>query len=138
MHLGADMETIKKTSQDFADIEQLLAEDPESTQLEMLAGIDCDEEDVENQRTDGDDDPMVTIELIAQWNPVTKEGILDWCFARESVINDAEPTFEHGGPLLGFRYRADEPELDDLLDTAVPLLNEAVDWAEFQLGDEEE
>jgi hypothetical protein len=131
------METVKKTSQDYADIEELLGENPDLTQLEMLAGIDCDEEDIEAQRENGDDDPMATIELIAQWNPDTKEGILDWYFARESTINDEEPVIEHGGPLFAFRYTTEEPELEDLLEKAVPALNESVDWAEFALNDEE-
>lgn len=131
------METVKKTSQDYSDIEELLGENPDATQLEMLAGIDCDEEDIEAQRENGDDDPMATIELIAQWNPDTKEGILDWYFARESTIDDEEPVIEHGGPLFAFRYTTEEPELDDLLEKAVPALNDAVDWAEFALNDED-
>lgn len=135
---GAGMETVKTTSQDYADIEELLGENPEVTELEMLAGIDCDEGDVEAQRENGDEDPMATIELIAQWNADTKEGILDWYFARESTINDEEPVIEHGGPLFGFRYTSDEPDFESILEFAVPALNESVDWAEFALNDEEE
>lgn len=129
---------IEKASEEYSVIEELLGEHPDSTQLEIVGGIDCDDEDIDSQREAGEEDPMATIELIAHWNPNTKEGILDWYFARESTIGEEEPTIEHGGPLLAFRYATDEPDLDALLDDAVPALNEAVEWAEFQLNDEEE
>lgn len=129
---------IEKASEEYTVIEELLGENPDSTQLEIVAGIDCDDEDIDAQREAGEEDPMATIELIAQWNPNTKEGILDWYFARESTIGEEEPTIEHGGPLLAFSYATDEPDLDVLLDDAVPALNAAVEWAEFQLDDEEE
>lgn len=132
------MQIIEKTAKEYTVIEELLGEHQDSAQLDMVAGIDCDEEDIETQREDGVEDPMATIELIAQWNPNTKEGILDWYFARESTINDEEPEVIHGGPLFAFRYTEKEPDLDGLLEDAVPALNDAVDWAEFQLGDGQE
>ena len=132
------MTIIEKASEEYTVIEELLGEHPDSTQPEIVGGIDCDDGDMEAQREGGDKDPMATIELIAQWNPNTKEGILDWYFARESTIGEEEPDIEHGGPLLAFRYISDEPDLDSLLDHAVPALNDAVEWAEFQLNDEEE
>ncbi|MFC5049036.1 hypothetical protein ACFPK9_15760 [Rubritalea spongiae] len=131
------MEIVKRTSQDYTDIEEILGENPDATQLEMLAGIDCDAEDIEAQRQAGEEDPMAAIELIAQWNPDTKEGILDWYFARESTIDDDEPAIEHGGPLFAFRFTSDEPDLEMLIEKAVPALSEAVEWAEFTLDEEE-
>lgn len=134
---GEGMEIVKRTSQDYTDIEEVLGENPEATQLEMLAGIDCDAEDIETQRENGEEDPMAAIELIAQWNSETKEGILDWYFARESTIQDEEPTIEHGGPLFAFRFTTEEPDLESLIELAVPALSDAVEWAEFTLGEEE-
>ncbi|MFC4994553.1 hypothetical protein [Rubritalea tangerina] len=132
------MTIIEKGTEAFSVIEELLGEYPDSTEYEGVTGIDCDEDDLEAQRQDGDDDPMAIIEVIAHWNPNTKEGILDWYFARESTVNDAEPNIEHGGPLLAFRYDSDEPDLDNLLEAAVPALNDSVEWAEFQLNDDED
>lgn len=132
------MQIITLESEEFRNIEDLLGEHADSTELELVSGIDCDEDDLNVQRENGDEDPMATIELIAQWNPNTKEGILDWYFVRESTINDEEPGIELGGPLLGFRYTEETPDLDSLVEAALPALNEVVDWAEFEMSDEEE
>jgi len=75
----------------FQKIEESLGSQQEQTQLETLAGIDCDEEDLQNQRELGDEDPIVTIELIAQWLPETGEGILDWFYLRLSGAETDPP-----------------------------------------------
>ena len=49
----------------FQKIAEALGSRQEETQLETLAGIDCDEEDLQNQQELGEEDPIVTIELIA-------------------------------------------------------------------------
>ena len=71
----------------FQKIESALGEHKDDTQLEVIAGIDCDEEDMSNQRELGDEDPIATIELIVQWLPDTGEGILDWftCVTQASI-----------------------------------------------------
>ncbi|WP_156817089.1 hypothetical protein [Rubritalea marina] len=131
------MTTIKLGSQDYMDVEELLGENPEDTNIEMVTGIDCDDEDIERQEADGVEDPMSTIELIAQWNPDTKEGILDWYYTCVSAEAEEEPDIHHGGPLIGFRYTTEAPEFDELLNPAVEQLNEVVEWAEFHLNEEE-
>lgn len=131
------MQIIQTATEEYNEIEELLGEHPDSVKVEIVAGIDCDEDDIDAQREAGDTDPMATIELIAHWNPNTKEGILDWYCSRESTVGEEEPDIEHGGPLLAFRYSTEEPDLDGLLDDAVPALNESVAWAEFQLGEDE-
>jgi len=103
----------------FQKIEESLGSQQEQTQLETLAGIDCDEEDLQNQRELGDEDPIVTIELIAQWLP-------------------EPPEIEHGGPLLAFNTQGQAPDLDILIEDAVKSLNEAVAWAEFELDEEQD
>lgn len=120
----------------FEKIEDALSERQEDTQLEPLAGIDCDEQDLAAQRELGDEDPIATIELIAQWIPDTGEGILDWFYVRESGIESDPPEIEHGGPLLGFNSQEAEPDLDQLIEGAVQALNQAVDWAEFELDED--
>lgn len=120
----------------FQKIEASLGEQKDDTQLEVLAGIDCDEEDMANQRELGDDDPVATIELIVQWLPKTGEGILDWFFVRLSGIDQDPPAIEHGGALLGFNSEGQEPDLDALIDGAVNALNESVSWAEFELEED--
>ena len=50
------MQVIERNSDDFSTIEELLGEHPDSTQLEMVAGIDCDDDDIEAQREEGDED----------------------------------------------------------------------------------
>jgi hypothetical protein len=120
----------------FQKIEASLGEHKDDTQLEVLAGIDCDEEDMANQRELGDEDPVATIELIVQWLPTTSEGILDWFFVRLSGIDSDPPAIEHGGPLLGFNCEGKEPDLDTLIDGAVTALNESVSWAEFELEED--
>lgn len=120
----------------FAKIESSLGEHKDHTQLEVLAGIDCDDEDLSNQREDGDDDPITTIELIVQWLPETGEGILDWFYVRLSGIHDDPPKVEHGGPLLAFNSKDQEPDLDLLIDNAVAALNQTVAWAEFELEED--
>ena len=120
----------------YPKIEESLAARKDDTQLEVLAGIDCDDEDLANQREAGDDDPIATIELIVQWLPETGEGILDWFFVRESGIDDDPPEVEHGGPLLAFNSQGEEPDLDQLIDEAVAALNDSVTWAEFELEED--
>ena len=120
----------------FQKIESALGEHKDDTQLEVIAGIDCDEEDMSNQRELGDEDPIATIELIVQWLPDTGEGILDWFYVRVSGIDTDPPEIEHGGPLLAFNSGDTEPDLDQLIDKAVAALNQAVDWAEFELDEE--
>ena len=120
----------------FQKIESALGERTDDTTLEVLAGIDCDEEDMANQRELGDEDPIATIELIVQWLPETGEGILDWFYLRLSGVNDDPPAVEHGGPLLGFNCEGQEPDLDALIQSAVAALNEAIAWAEFELEED--
>jgi len=120
----------------FGKIESALDERKDDTQLEVLAGIDCDEEDLANQRELGDEDPVATIELIVQWLPDTGEGVLDWFYVRLSGIDNDPPAVEHGGPLLGFNCEGQEPDLDMLIDHAVAALNESIDWAEFELEED--
>jgi len=119
----------------FQKIEESLGSRQEQTQLETLAGIDCDEEDLDNQRELGDEDPILTIELIAQWLPDTGEGILDWYYLRVSGAESDPPLIEHGGPLLAFNSQGKAPDLDILIEDAVKSLNEAVTWAEFELDE---
>lgn len=130
---GVHMKIVSKDSQDFSDIEELLGENQQSIQIDMIAGLDCDEEDLDNQRESGDEDPIAVLELVAQWNPNVREGILDWYFIRESDLDDEQPEIEHGGALLGFRYDSEEPDLDALLESAVEVLNTEIAWAEFAL-----
>ena len=120
----------------FQKIEASLNQRKDDTQLEVLAGIDCDEEDLANQRELGEDDPVVTIELIVQWLPETGEGILDWFQVRESGADKDPPTVEHGGPLLAFNTQGEEPDLDLLIDSAVAELNGSIAWAEFELEED--
>ncbi|MBK1829143.1 hypothetical protein JIN77_00255 [Verrucomicrobiaceae bacterium R5-34] len=119
----------------FEKIENSLGSQQENTQLETLAGIDCDEEDLENQRELGDEDPIVTIELIAQWLPETGEGILDWFYLRLSGAQADPPLIEHGGALLAFNTQGKAPDLDILIDDAVKSLNDSIEWAEFELDE---
>lgn len=127
------MEIIEKDSTAFIDIEDLLAEHPQSTKLEAVTGIDCDEEDMEAQRAEGIEDPMATIELFAQWNPNTKEGVLDWYYLSESNLGDPDSNVDHGGSLFAFRYTDKDPDFETLLTHAVEALNEVMEWAEFAL-----
>ncbi len=120
----------------FQKIESSLGDHKDETQLEVIAGIDCDEEDMANQRELGDEDPVATIELIVQWLPKTGEGILDWFYVRISGINNDPPEVEHGGPLLAFNSEGEEPDLDLLIHDSVAALNESVGWAEFELEED--
>ncbi|MBT8044090.1 MAG: hypothetical protein KJO79_03985 [Verrucomicrobiae bacterium] len=120
----------------FPKIEESLGARKDDTQLEVLAGIDCDDEDLSNQRDAGDDDPIATIELIVQWLPETGEGILDWFYVRESGIDSDPPEIQHGGPLLAFNSQGQEPDLDLLIENAVTNLNESIAWAEFELEED--
>jgi len=120
----------------FSKIEDSLSERQEDTQLEFLAGIDCDEQDFENQRELGAEDPIASIELIAQWLPETGEGLLDWFFVRASEMNSKDPNIEHGGALLAFNTQEAAPDLDKLIDKAVETLNASIQWAEFELEEE--
>jgi hypothetical protein len=120
----------------FQKIESSLGDHKDDTQLEVIAGIDCDEEDMANQRELGDEDPVATIELIVQWLPSTGEGILDWFYVRISGIDNDPPAVEHGGPLLAFNCEGKEPDLDLLIHDSVEALNESVGWAEFELEED--
>ena len=120
----------------FQKIESVLGERKDDTQLEVLAGIDCDEEDMDNQRELGDEDPVATIELIVQWLPETGEGVLDWFYVCLSGMDKDPPEVQHGGPLLGFNCEGQEPDLELLIDHAVAALNESIDWAEFELEED--
>ena len=120
----------------FQKIEASLGERKDDTQLEVLAGIDCDEQDMNNQRELGDEDPIATIELIVQWLPETGEGVLDWFYVRLSGIDNDPPDVEHGGPLLGFNSEGEDPDLEKLIESSVTALNESVDWAEFELEED--
>ncbi len=132
------MRVIQLNDPEYALVEEVLAVDPDETALEPVAGIDCSEEDIMAQREDGDTDPIVVIELIAQWVPEGQQGILDWFFVRESGQSEKDPGIQHGGPLLAFTYAGDDPDFDRLLPDAVTVLNEQVDFLEFELGDESE
>ena len=120
----------------FEKIENALSERQEDTQLEFLAGIDCDDQDLANQRELGADDPIATIELIAQWLPDTGDGLLDWFYVRASALESDPPQIEHGGPLLAFNSKDATPDLDQLIDHAVVALNKSIEWAEFELEEE--
>ena len=120
----------------FQKIERSVSERKDDIELAVLAGIDCDEKDLQNQRELGDDDPVVTIELIVQWLPDTGEGLLDWFQIRASEEDNDPPEVEHGGPLLAFNCEGKEPDLGLLIDRAVQELNQAVDWAEFELEED--
>ena len=136
MGLSSPMRIISIKDAVFQKIEASLDARKEDTQLEALAGIDCDQEDMANQRELGDEDPVVTIELIVQWLPDSGEGILDWFQVRESNAEKDPPTVEHGGPLLAFNSEDKEPDLDLLIDNAVKELNESITWAEFELEED--
>lgn len=131
------MEIVTTDSEDYQNIEALLAEYPDSTEVELVDEIACDEEGLEIQREDGEEDPMAYIQVVAQYNPNTKEGILDWCFMRESSLDKDDPNVELGGSLFGFRYKEETPDLDELIQLAIPHLNEMVSWAEFVFDEEE-
>lgn len=117
--------------EDFADIHETLADAEDNTKFDMLAGIECDEDDKKTQIEQGDKDPIAVLEIVLQWHEESNVGIVDWFFARESTIEDEEPNIEHGGPLLAFRYTGDEPDYDALLKHAVPRLNNEIRWASF-------
>jgi len=136
MGLSSPMRIISIKDAVFQKIEASLDARKEDTQLEALAGIDCDQEDMANQRELGDEDPVVTIELIVQWLPDSGEGILDWFQVRESNAEKDPPTVEHGGPLLAFNSEGKEPNLELLIDNAVKELNESITWAEFELEED--
>ncbi|MGJ8676431.1 MAG: hypothetical protein ACSHX0_02825 [Akkermansiaceae bacterium] len=120
----------------FPKIEEELNKRKDEAQLEVLAGIDCDEIDIANQEDLGDEDPIATIELIVQWLPETSEGMVDWFFVRNSTINSDPPEVEHGGALIAFNCEGEEPDLDTLVEQAVTQLNETVAWAEFELEED--
>ncbi len=120
----------------FEKIESVLASRKDDTQLEVLAGIDCDEEDLNNQHELGEEDPIATIELIVQWLPETGEGLLDWFYVRVSGMDEDPPAVEHGGALLAFNAQGEEPDLDTLIEHAVARLNQSIAWAEFELDED--
>ncbi len=123
---------------DFSDIHDLLAEAQDETKFDILAGIECDEDDRQTQMEQGDADPIAVLEIVLQWHEESHSGIVDWFFARMSTIEDEEPNIEHGGPLLAFRYVGDEPDYDALLKHAVPRLNHEIRWASFDTEELEE
>ena len=135
-NLQTDMRIISTKDAVFSKIEDALSERQEDIQLEFLAGIDCDEQDFENQRDLGAEDPIASIELVAQWLPETGEGLLDWFFVRLSAIDADPPQIELGGPLLAFNTEDKTPDLDQLIEKTVETLNTAVNWAEFELEEE--
>ncbi len=122
----------------FSKIEASLADRQEEIELEFLAGIDCDDLDIANQQDLGDNDPIATIELVAQWLPETGEGLLDWFYLRVSQMEDKDPEIQHGGSLLAFNAENKIPDLDALIDKAVKALNEEIKWAEFELEEDTE
>ena len=132
------MKIISKESVDFGDVEELLGENPDVVEIEMVAGIDCDDQDLEVQREAGDENPVATLDLVVQWNPNVREGILDWYFINEGDIEEKDPEIFHGGALLAFKYEGNSPDFDLLLDDAVRILNTEISWAEFELGDDDE
>ncbi len=141
------LSTLPITSSVYSEIEKLLEEDPEASSLEIIAEIECDEEDIELQAEDDSNDPIASLHLIAQWHPAAQGGILDWFFLPLSAIQelgeDADEAelaerLMHGGSLFAFRYEGQEPDLDSLLQPAVNALNETISWAEFAIDDETE
>lgn len=140
-----NISTIPNTSSIYSEIEKLLEEDPEASELDVIAEIECDEEDIEFQSEEGTEDPIASLHLIAQWHPAAQRGILDWFFLPLSAIlelgesaNEAElaERLMHGGSLFAFKYEGQEPDLESLLEPAVGKLNETVSFAEFALDDE--
>ncbi len=127
------MQIISIDSKEFDDIADQLGEEPDDSNLEFMGGIDCDEDDRNTQREDGDEDPIATIELIAQCSLDSTFGIVDWFYSRESTADKEEPVVEHGGALLAFRKGKDDKEIDfdALLPHALEELNKSITWAEF-------
>lgn len=120
----------------FEKVEASLETQQDNVQLEPLAGIDCDQQDLDNQTELGEEDPIVTVEIIARWLPETGEGILDWFYLRQSGEHSDPPPIEHGGPLLAFNSQGEEPDLEILIEQAVEKLNQVVSWAEFELEED--
>jgi len=135
---GPSMTIIPTDSPEFEAIERTLSEDPDSTVIEMIGGIECDEEDLAHQREEGVEDPAASIDLIAQIHTASKTGMLDWFQIRVSSSELDPPNIEHGGTLLAFTFEGDEPDFDALAEAAIPALNEAVSWAEFSLDEDDE
>ena len=130
------MRVIELDDPSYLLVEELLADDPEETELDVAAGIECDADDLESQRAEGDEDPIHTLELIAQWSPEGKQGLLDLFVVRESGLNKGEDGIEHFGSLFGFSFEGEQPDLDRLLPRAVALLNDRFNWAEFAIDEE--
>ena len=124
--------------EDFITIHNTLAQSGEETQVDILAGIECDDEDKAAQAEKGDEDPIAVLEVVIQWDAPQRVGIVDWFFVRESSTLEKEPNIEHGGPLLAFRYAGEEPDFNHLLQHAVPRLNKTISWANFDTEIEEE
>ncbi|MBK1792561.1 hypothetical protein [Persicirhabdus sediminis] len=122
----------------YAKIEETLGENQDATELENIAGIDCDEDDIALQRELGSEDPAVAIELIVQWHEEFQEGILDWFYLPESQADSDKPDIMHGGALLAFNYKDSKLDFDKLIEEAIPALNEACEWAEFELDEDGE
>ncbi len=130
------MRIISKKEAVFEKIETQLNLRSDDAELEVLAGIDCDELDIANQEDLGEEDPVVTIELIVRWLPDTGEGLVDWFCVRVSGSEIEPPEVEHAGTLLAFNSKEEEPDIDELVTRAVTELNESVAWAEFELEEE--
>ena len=131
------MRIISKKEAVFEKIETQLNARTDDAELEVLAGIDCDEIDIANQEDLGEEDPVVTIELIVRWLPDTGEGLVDWFCVRVSGADIDPPEVEHAGSLIAFNSKDEEPDVDLLVEQAVTALNETVAWAEFELEVEE-
>ena len=130
------MRIISKKEAVFEKIETQLNLRSDDAELEVLAGIDCDELDIANQEDLGEEDPVVTIELIVRWLPDTGEGLVDWFCVRVSGSEVEPPEVEHAGTLIAFNSKEEEPDVDELVTRAVTELNESVAWAEFELEEE--
>ncbi len=122
-------------SDSYSRIEDTLAEDFDSNAIDMIGGMECDEEDLQAQRDNGEEDPILIIEILAHWEPEAKVGILDWFYVCESGDDEDEPDLQHGGPIVAFEYEGRDPDFDALLSAAAPILNDELNWVEFTLED---
>ena len=49
------------------------------------------------------------------------------------MLEAQQPEIEHGQSLLAFRYQGAEPNFNQLLEHAIPRLNNAIEWANFEV-----